>query len=302
MELVTFEQIVEHAKNKKNPPTGAVVAGEERNIFEAAIRAKRENVANIVLVGDGEKIAENCKEFGVDPGMFTIVAAEVPVAAAKKAVALIRSREAQFLIKGGVQTGDLMKAVLDRENGIRTEKSISALLTFKIPNYKKMITVTDTGIMIYPTLEQKADLIKNGVQYLHGLGVECPKVALICPNERVNPKIQETVDAAELKRMYDEGAFEGCIVEGPTTYDLAIDERMAEAKNYNSPIAADADLLVFHNLSIANLYGKAMECTCKADCAGLIMGAAAPITSYSRASTPENKFVGIALAAANCEE
>lgn len=300
MIFTSFEQIVERAKGRENPPVGAVVAAEEKNVFEAALRAYQEGVSGAILVGDKAAIEENFKEFGADPSTFEIVAADDPTHAARRAVALVRDGDARFLVKGGVQTGDLMKAVLDRENGLRTGKSISALLTFKIPNYKKMITVTDTGIIIYPTLEQKADLIRNGVQYLRGVGVECPKVAVIAPNERVNPKIQETVDGAALKEMYEKGGFENCVVEGPITYDLAISDEMAAAKRYASPVAGDADLMIFHNLSIANLFGKAMEVTCKAECAGLIMGAAAPITSYSRGSTPENKFVGIALAAANC--
>lgn len=301
MELKSFEQIVENAKNNPAPPTGAVVAAEEKNVFEAVVRAKKERVSEAVLIGNRKAIEENCSEFGVSPEDFEIVEAEDSMAAAKTAVKMVREGKASFLIKGGVQTGDLMKAVLDRENGLRTGKSISALLTFKIPNYKKMITVTDTGIMIYPTLEQKVDLIKNGVDYLHGLGIECPKVAVIAPNERINPKIQETMDGAALKEMYQQGKFEGCVVEGPITYDLAISERMAKSKKYESPVAGDADLLIFHNLSLANLYGKSMEITCGADCAGLIMGAAAPITSYSRGSTAENKFVGIAMAASNCK-
>lgn len=301
MDLVSFEQIVEREKNRAVLPVGAVVAAEEKNVFEAVLRAKRERVSDAILVGDRAKILENFEEFGACPDDFSIVDAADAVEASQKAVALIRSKHAKFLIKGRVQTGDLVKAVLDKEKGLRTGKAISALLTFKIPNYKKMITVTDTGIMIYPTLEQKVDLIKNGVQYLHGLGVACPKVAVIAPNERVNPKIQETVDGAALKERYEKGEFEGCVVEGPITYDLSISEEMAAAKKYSSPVAGDADLLVFHNLSIANLYGKSMELTCKAECAGLIMGAAAPITSYSRGSSPENKFVGIAMAASNCE-
>lgn len=301
MTLIDFEQVIEKTRNNSSPPLGAVVAAEERNVFEAVLRAKRERVSEAVLIGEKEKIIENCRAFQVSENEFEIVSAESSVDAAKKAVSLAKEKKVRFLIKGGVQTGDLMKAVLDKEKGLRTGNSISALLTFKIPNYKKMLTVTDTGIMIYPTLEQKKDLIKNGVQYLHGLGVECPRVAVIAPNERVNPKIRETIDGAELKALFKQGEFKECIVEGPITYDLAIDENMAKSKKYDSPVAGNADLLIFHNLSIANLYGKSMEVTCKADCAGLIMGAAVPITSYSRASTAKNKFVGIALAAANCE-
>lgn len=300
MELKSFEQVIENAKTKKTPAIGVVVSAEEKNVFEAVVRAHTERVADAILVGNKKQILRNCEEMGISSSEFPIIESDTSQDSAVKAVDIVRRGEGKFLIKGGVQTADLMRAVLSKENGLRTGNSMSAILTYGIPNYHKMLTVTDTGITIYPTLQQKVDLIKNGVQYLHSLGVECPKVAVIAPNELVNPKIQETVDGQALKEMFLDGKFENCIIEGPITYDLSVSKEMASSKKYESPVAGEADLLIFHNLSIANLFGKVLEVTCKADCAGLIMGAAAPITSYSRGSTAANKFVGIALAASNC--
>lgn len=297
MDLQNFEQIIERAKTSANIRRGAVVAAEELHILEAALMAFEDGIVEPVLIGDAPRIIQGLEHFGHRADKFEVIGTDSTVESAQKAVALAKSGDVSFIAKGGIQTADLMRAVLNREEGLRTDTTVSALMTYQIPNYHKLLTITDVGVLINPDLLQKKHMIQNGVRYLRNLGIETPRVAVVAPNELVNPKMQETLDGRDLKQMNLDGEITDCIVEGPISYDISISKEVAETKGFESPVAGEADLMIFHNISVANIVGKVLENTCRATCAGVIMGARVPICAASRGSSVDDKYRSLIIAA-----
>ena len=218
------------------------------------------------------------------------------------AVQLVRSGDCQCIMKGEIMTAKLMKSVLRHDNGIRNGRLISAFSIRELPHYHKLLGFADTGICITPSVDEKCQIIENSVDILHELGVELPKVAAVCGVEYVNPKMRETLDAAELKRMNEEGMITDCIVEGPISYDLSISKRSAEIKGYSSPVAGDADLILFPDLASGNLTTKALEYHADVKGAALVTGAKVPIIFGSRAATEDFRYRSVALAAVCCKD
>jgi phosphate butyryltransferase len=166
----------------------------------------------------------------------------------------------------------------------------------RVPGTDHFIIQTDGGMLLYPTLEEKKAIIENAVSALHAIGNECPKVAVLAAVETVNPKMTETVDAAALKKMNQDGEITGCVVEGPISYDLAMSMEIAEHKRYDCPYCGDFDVLVVPTIAAGNIIGKCWTVTCRALLGGIVVGAKAPIVLTSRGSTAEEKFYSIAVA------
>ncbi len=223
---------------------------------------------------------------------------EDPEEAMKEAVKLIHEGKVDMLMKGLLNTSTFMRALVSKENNLRTGSLISMLTMRKLPNYHKLIAMTDTGICEHPTLEQKKELIINAVNALNSMGFDKPKVAVLSAAETVNKRMPSSTEAAELKMMWENGEIPNCIVEGPISIDLAISKESAEVKKYDSPVAGDADLLLFPDLAAANICGK-MIAEVTGDPAGiLILGTKVPVIVCSRAATTETKLLSIALGAA----
>ncbi len=296
--IKNFEQLINQVKGIENAKTVAVVCAHDAHTLEAVVRAEKEGVVEAVLVGNVDEIKAILEALAYEKAEESIVSATSDQEAAEIAVAMVRAGKVDFLMKGKIQTADLLKAVVDRDKGLRTGRVISHIAFNEIPTYHKLIAITDGGMMMYPTLEQKKQILENGVDILRAMGVETPKVAVLAAVEKVNPKMPETVDAAALKKMNQDGELANCIVEGPISDDLTMCKESAQIKGFDSPVTGDADLMIVPNITVGNILGKSLVYSANAKMAGFIVGAKCPIVLTSRGSTSEEKYLSLVLCAA----
>ncbi len=283
------ERALEYGREHGRARLG-VAAAWDPVALEAVHDAWKLELIEPVLIGDRELIVAAAGEAGADISQWAIVEAEGDVASARKAVELVRAGELDFLMKGKVNTADIMRAALDKETGIRAGKLMSHIAVMWTPSFGRLLCMSDGGIVPAPTLEQKADIIRNAVDAMHKLGWKNPKVAVVGALEKVNPALPHTVDAAELAKMNQRGEITGCIVDGPFGFDNAISEVAAARKGVTSPIAGKADLVIFGDIDVGNVFFKAMSfMTDVAKTAGVLIGSAVPIVMPSRADGPETK-------------
>lgn len=297
----SFDELVDEVKGYPSMKRMAVAAAGEEHTLEAVLHARKEGVAKPILVGDKTEILRILETMGERVPEDDIYDISDPQEAAEMAVALVREGKADFLMKGYLDTGVILKAVVNKEKGLGKGGVMSHFTMFDIPGYHKILVPVDGGMVTYPTLEQKKAIIENTVGTLRSMGYDCPKVGVLACMEKVNPKMPETVEAAELARMNREGEITDCIVEGPISYDCAVDGEIAKLKGYQSKIAGDVDVLVAPNIHAGNIMGKMLTCTCKAKLAGFIVGAKCPIVLTSRGSSAEEKFLSIVVSAAAAE-
>ncbi len=294
MAIKTFDELVARVKTGKRR-TVALVCADDAHALEAIIHAK--DLVDSILVGDRQKIEAVLVSLGQNPADFEIV--EVPegmhpsVCAAK----LIKEGRAHFLMKGKIMTGAMLKGVLDPDAELRTGSLMSHCMMVEVPNYPKLMCVTDGGMCTYPDLEKKVKIVTNAVDFFHKLGYEKPNVAALCAIETVNPKMQETVDAAELKRMSLAGELPSCYIEGPISYDLAMVPELSKIKGFDCPCAGDFDILLVPEIVVGNVLGKCLVYTAGGRMAGIIMGCKVPIVLASRGSSAEEKYYSLALGA-----
>ncbi len=299
MVLTSFAQIEALVRDAKEPRRMAVAVAADAHTLEAVTAARKEGLVSPVLVGDRAKILDILNEMGETVPDADIYDEPDEVAACEKAVALVREGVAAFLMKGKVDTKVILKAVVNREHGLGVPGAIMSHVTlFEVPAYHKILAPVDGGMVTYPTLEQKKGIIENTVAVLHTLGYDCPKVGVLACAEKPNPKMPETLDAQALAEMNRRGEIAGCIVDGPISFDCAIDKSIADFKGYESPVAGDCDILVAPNIHAGNIMGKMLVCFSGAKMAGFIAGARCPIVLTSRGSSAEEKRMSIVLAAA----
>jgi phosphate butyryltransferase len=280
--------------------TVAVAVAEDEEVIEAVIEALNRNLANFILFGDIEKIKMivNVKNKGQQKSTkkLTIVHADSNEMAAELAVKAVSTREATVLMKGNIPTSSLLKAVLNKEYGLRTGNVLSHVAVFEVPDFDRFTIVTDAGMNIAPELEQKAQMIKNAAALARAIGIECPKVAPIAAVEVVNPAMQATIDAAALSVMNKRGQITGCIVDGPLALDNAVSALAAEHKGIQSEVAGRADILLVPTIEVGNVLYKSLIYFAKAKVGAVIAGAKAPIVLTSRADSAESKLYSLALA------
>jgi phosphate butyryltransferase len=293
--LKKLSEIVERAKgvNKKFTVAGA----EDSEVLLACEAAKKEGIGQPVLIGSKEKIETLSKELNINIEDYEIIDEAEEVQKCKKAVIEVKEGRASFVMKGLVPTATLLKAVLDSEYGIRGEGLLSHVMVYEIPNYHKLLLLTDGGMNISPTLEEKVQILRNAIKVAKAIEIENPKVACLSAVEVVNPKMPSTVEAAKLKEMNQRGEIEG-IVDGPLAFDLAISKEAAIHKGVKSEVAGDADILLVPFIEVGNALGKSFTYFAKARSAGIVVGAKAPIVLVSRADSHEDKFNSIAFACA----
>ena len=297
MVITGFEELKQRLQDL--PPKPAVVAAaHDAHTLEAVFAARKDGLIEPILVGRREEILAIAARLGEVLSEAQVVDADTEQECAEKAVALIRAGQGRMLIKGLLQTGTLLKAVVNKENGIRAGKVMSHVAILDVPNYHKLIFDTDGGMVIAPDLEQKRHILKNAVDFCRFLGYDRPKVAALCAVETVNPNMPETLDAAALKEEALRGDFGPCDVEGPISLDLATDGESARIKGYNSPVAGDADIFLCPGIAAGNLLGKALYGLAGGEMAGVILGAAVPITINSRGATAQEKYYSILICAA----
>ena len=297
MALVSFDEILRSAGELPERAVMAVAAAADPHSLEAALEARRAGIAEPLLVGDRGAILSLLEGLGESVPDEDIIDASGSAEAAARAVALVREGRASFLLKGGLDTSVLLRAVVDKERGLSRGRLMSHFTIFEIPGYHKLLAPVDGGMVTYPTLEQKKQIIENTVEMFHALGYECPKVGVLACVEKLNPKMPETVEADALKQMNLLGEIPGCVVEGPISYDCAVSKEIADYKGFESPCAGDCDILLAPNIHAGNIMGKMLTVTCGAKMAGFIVGAACPIAMTSRGSSAEEKFDSIVLAA-----
>ncbi len=298
-----FDELIEKVKGAPRRKRMVVAVAGDEHTLEAVFHARKEGIIEPVLVGVKPVIREILKKLKETVPEEDIYDASDEREACEKAVSLVREGKADFLMKGKVDTGVILKAVVNKENGLGKEGGIMSHFTmFDIPGYHKILLPVDGGMVTYPTLEQKKGIIENTVETLRSMGYDCPKVGVLACIEKVNPKMPETIEARELQEMCERGEIKNCMVEGPISYDCAVDKEIAEFKGMNSNIAGDVDVLVAPNIHAGNIMGKMLACTCKARLAGFVVGAKCPIVLTSRGSSAEEKYLSIVVSAAAANE
>lgn len=275
-----------------------IVKPEDDHTAAAIAKAAKEGVIKPVLVGEEAAIRTAFQKAGEEAVLADskVIAASGDAEAVQAAVRAIHDGEADFLMKGKIETKDLLKGIVAREAGMRTDHIMSKFDFIENPGYHKLIALSDSAMNPKPDLAMKKQIIDNALQVMHSVGMEKPKVAVLAAAETLNPKLQESVDAAELKKLYEAGEFADCYLEGPISIDLAMEKESVEIKGYDSPVGGDADLLICPDLVSGNMMGKGMLIT-GARAAGIIVGAKVPIVLMSRAATVEDKFLSILLGA-----
>jgi phosphate butyryltransferase len=284
----------------------AVAVGQDDAVLAAAARAEKENVADAILVGDEAKIRAIATERGIPLTGIDIVHEPDMNAAAKKAVQLVSSGECHIVMKGKIHTDDFLRAILDKEVGLRAGRLLSHAFLLEVTaahQPRRLVFVTDGAMNIAPDFEQKAQIATNAIALARLFGIDSPKVAALAGVELVNPKMPATQDAAVLALMSYRGQFEHGIVEGPLALDLAVSEEAARVKGVKNPVAGKADILLVPSLESGNILVKAFSHLAGGRTAGLVLGAKAPVVLTSRSDTAESKFLSIACAvyAANME-
>ncbi|SUY48195.1 phosphate butyryltransferase [Clostridium putrefaciens] len=292
----TFEEVLSKVKQGKMR-TVAVAVAQDEPVLEAVKAAKEQGIANAILVGDERAIKEIAKQINMDLEGFEIVHEEDSVKAALKAVELVSTGKADMVMKGLIDTANFLRAVLNKEIGLRTGKLMSHVAVFEIPKYDRLIFMTDAAFNMYPDIKAKIDIINNSVFVAKAIGVDMPKVAPICAVEVVNPDMPATVDASILSKMNDRGQIKDCIVDGPFALDIALSMEAAKHKKVGGQVAGQADIMLLPNIEAANVMYKTLTYTTESKNGGLLVGTSAPVIVTSRADSFETKLNSIALAA-----
>jgi phosphate butyryltransferase len=276
----------------------AVVAAHDDNVLTSINEIQIKGYADPILIGDKEKIFKIASEIGVDVSRMEIIKETDDIQSARIAVNMINAGEADILMKGYIQTSSLLHVVLDKDNGLRTNRALSHIALVEVQNYPKLLFITDGGINISPDLKQKAEIIQNAVNVALRLGIDKPKVAVLSAVEVINPSMQSTVDAAVLSKMAQRGQITGCTVDGPLAMDNAINMDAAHHKHIESDVAGDADILIAPNIEAGNILMKSLVFLYKAKTCSIITGARVPIVLTSRAEDSTAKYYSILLALA----
>jgi phosphate butyryltransferase len=289
-----LEELLNLAKTKQKK-TIAVAAAHDKEVLESVAEAVRLGIVDVVLVGDKAKIISIAEEESLCIEDMEIIDEADAKRAAAKAVEIVSAGKANYIMKGMMNTSDLLKAVLNKEVGLKKEELLSHVMVYDVPSYHKLLLLTDGGMVSYPELRDKVHIIKNAVKVAKALEIDNPKVAPICAVEMVNPSMQATVDASVLSQMNKRGQIKGCLIDGPLALDNAISREAAEHKGILSEVAGDADILLVPNIESGNFLGKSLTYFAKAENAGVIMGAKCPVVLVSRADSAKSKLYSIAL-------
>jgi phosphate acetyltransferase len=294
MESRHHQTLVEKAKGLK-PVRTAVVHPVDTVSLLGAIKAAEAGLIEPILVGPQAKIAAVAAEAKLDLSPYQLVATEHSHASAAQAVALARERKVEALMKGSLHTEEFMSAIVGEEK-LRTARRMSHVFVIDVPGYPRPLFVTDAAVIIYPTLEDKVDIVQNAIDLAHVLGLALPKVAILSAVETVSSKIRSTIDAAALCKMADRGQITGGILDGPLAYDNAVSAEAAKAKGIVSKVAGDADILVVPDLEAGNMLAKQLEYLARAEVAGIVLGARVPIILTSRADKTLARLSSCAIA------
>jgi phosphate butyryltransferase len=295
--FTSLSDLHEMARSNKKKKL-VLAAAHDQNAIEAVINAFSKGIIDVVLVGNKQKINDISNRICQDISGFELIDEPDNERAAEIAVRMVSENHADIVMKGHLGTSCLLKAVLNKEWGLRSGDLLSHLALFELPSYHKVLGLTDAAMNIAPDFKAKISMLKNAVNFLRSIGIEKPKVAMLSAVETINPDLKSSMEAAVIAKMAERGQIENCIVDGPFALDNAISKKSAEIKNLRSPVAGDADLLFGDDIDASNAIYKSFIYFGQAKCAAVIVGTKAPIVLTSRADNDETKLNSIALAAA----
>lgn len=294
--ITTIDAIVEAAKQCETK-TLVVAVANDHHVLEAVEKARQEDIIHGILVGNQPDIEETLDDLGYDANNYAIMHVVDKVEACEAAVKLVSSHDDYFLMKGYVDTAVILRAALDKDYGLRGKNRISHVSVMDIPTYHKLLLMSDGAMNIAPDADIKQEIIENGVHIAHALGIETPTVGCIAAIEKVNPKMQATLDAQTLIKRNEDGMITGCKIGGPFALDNAINKDAADHKGITDPMAGDVDFVLMPQIESGNVFYKSMMFLAGAKSASVIAGAAKPIVLTSRADSTDSKFYSIALSA-----
>ena len=299
MEAITnFEKMIENLKNRNKIQKMVIAGADSESVLECCRKVKDLNIADSILVGDKKSIIEMSSKININISDFEIIDIKEENEIARYSSKLINEGKANIFVKGSIETKPMMKAILDKEIGIKADNNISLTSIFEMHqnNKTRLILISDPGIRPYPTLEEKISIINHSVEVAHVIGIKNPKVAVLAAIEVVNPKMKETVEAAQLSKMNDDGEIRECIVDGPLSLDLAVDPEACVMKKINKrKINGDADILIFHDIHSANYAYKIFTHLLKWKTGSIMVGTRAPCILTSRSDSFDVKFNSIIL-------
>lgn len=298
-QIKSFAQLLDRVKKKKKK-TLAICCAEGNEIIQAAKMAAEEGILTSILIGKKDKIERICKDVGLDLTQTEIVDEKNPELTPEVAVSLVKEKKADMLMKGKVSTSELLKAVLDKEKGLRAGKLLSHVAVVEIKNYPKLMLVTDGGMNIRPDVTKKIEILKNAVEVAKKLGISKPKAACLTAVETVNPEMPETIDASVITKMAEREDIKDVIVDGPLAFDVAVDRKSAEIKGIDSSVAGDTDIFLVPDIASGNILIKALIYLADAKVGGIVVGGGAPIVLLSRSDTAGMRLYSMALGAAIC--
>ena len=291
-----YAHLLDRVKGLEPIPTAVAHPCDEESL-KGPVMAFQAGIIEPILVGPENKIRAVAEEFGIDLHGIRLIHAAHSHDSAANAVSLVRTGDAEALMKGSLHTDELMGEVVARANGLRTSRRISHVFLMDVPTYHRPLLITDAAINIAPTLEEKADIIRNAIDLAHVIGIPEPKVAILSAVETINPKIQSTLDAAALCKMADRGQINGGILDGPLAFDNAISIVAAKTKGIKSAVAGHAEILVVPDLESGNMVAKQLEYLANALTAGIVLGTKVPIVLTSRADSAETRTASCVIAA-----
>ena len=292
--LKSFEEVVKKAIHY-GPKIISVAVSQAEDVMEAVELAREMGLINGILVGDEKETIKVCHKLNINPQNYEFIHEPDKSEAARKAVQLVSEGKAALLMKGFLGSDRILKAVLDKEIGLRTNRLLSHAYVLKIKNHEKLLTVTDAAMNIAPNLEQKAQILQNVINFCHCLEIEQPKIAVLAAVEVVNPHMQATVDAACLSKMAERGQIVGGVVDGPLAFDNAISKESAQQKGINSRVSGEVDVVMVPEIEAGNIFAKGLVYLAEAEPAGILLGTSAPVILVSRSDQPLSKARSIAL-------
>ena len=297
--MKNFNEIFSQLQGRDIKKKMVAAWGVDDHTISAASQAVDLGLVDVILVGDQAMIAEVCLRENIDPAKFTVVHNPVELKAVAQAVQMVRDGEGDFLMKGLCSTDKFLRAILNKETGLLPPKGIlTHCAVFEIPQYGKLLFVGDVAVIPAPDLKQKQVIMECLVKTAKSVGVQVPKVAIIAATEQVLPSQPATMEAAQLAKMADRGQIKGCIADGPLALDVALDSESAQIKGLESPVAGDADCLLFPNIESGNVFYKAnSKLVPGVRQAGILVGAKVPCVLSSRADSTDTKLNSIAVAA-----
>jgi phosphate butyryltransferase len=294
MPIKTFAKLLEAAK-AKGPKTVAIAAGHQTEVMLAGLDAEVAGLAEVILVGDGERIRQSADGENFDISRMEVIHTPHPREAAWQVMKLVSDGKADIAMKGKVETSDFLRAALSKDLSLRTGRLFTHVAAFEIPEFDRLMFISDAGVIVAPDLEQKVQIVQNAIDVAHALDITVPRVAVLAATEVVNPKIPTTLDAANLSKMADRGQIKGGLVDGPLALDNAISPESARIKGIKSQVAGYADILIAPDIEAGNVLAKAITYFAQGKMAGVVVGARCPLILPSRSDTREAKLISLAL-------